>query len=106
MYNLKSLNEFIIEQSNISKIRQKLSSATNKVDKFQAKSRAASEEANFRKEQLKYEQNKERLQNNRDSAQTPVDKAKYKEELKNLREKWVEDKKKLKDRIRQLRNLV
>jgi FtsZ-binding cell division protein ZapB len=103
MYELKSISEFINEASNISKIRIKLAKAVDKIDSYQTKSRAASEEVNYRKEQLDYEQTKERLRRERDAAQTPVDKAKASEELTKLKKDWKSEKKGLTDRIKSLR---
>ena len=103
MYKLKSIEEFVTEASNVSKVRKKLAKSASKIDSYQTKSRAASEEVAYRKEQLDYEQAKERLRRERDSAQSPVDKAKAQEELAKLKKTWKGDKKQMTDRIKNLR---
>lgn len=102
MYKLKSINELITEENRIQKIRRELAKAESKIDSFKTKSRAASEQANFRKEELDYVQKKQKLQNNIESAQSKVDKAKLKEKLSELRGDWKKSKEKMKDRIKNL----
>ena len=103
MYKLKSISEFVLEASNISKIRKKLANATSKVNSYETKARAAAEEANFRKEQLEYEQQKEVLQGKRDSASDKVEKEKAKQELAKMKKSWKGEKKGLMSRYRNLR---
>jgi multidrug efflux pump subunit AcrB len=103
MFKLKSILEFVNEASNISKVRGKLAKASDKIDSYQTKSRAAGEEVNYRKEQLEYEQQKERLQRTRDAAQDKVSKAQAQEELAKLKKDWKASKKGLTDRVKSLR---
>ena len=104
MYILKSISEFVNEESNISKIRAKLAKSVEKIDSYQTKSRAASEEVAYRKDQLEYEQTKETMQNQRDAAQNPVEKAQAQEDLQELKKNWKLTKKDWIDRITNLRN--
>jgi len=98
-----SFNEFVNEENAVQKARQKLLKASDKVDKFDDKSRAAAEEIELRKGKVKYEQDKEKLKHQIDSASDESTKGAAKDDLKKVKQNWKSDKKKLSDRIKALR---
>lgn len=102
MYTVMTLSEFINESS-IPKIRKKLQNARKKQDKFMNKAVSAEREEQFRKEQLEYEQTKERLRRERDDAPDKVEKEKSKQKLAELKKDWKPKRKKLVDSYRSLR---
>lgn len=98
-----SFNQFINEENAIQKARQKLLKATDKVDKYDNKSRAAAEEIQLRKGKLDYEQDKQKLKNQIDSASDEATKGAAKDDLKKVKKDWKNEKKQLSDRIKYLR---
>lgn len=105
MYKLKNIEEFITESA-IQKAQDKLKKANQKADSFEVRARAAREEADYRDDQVRYEQQKERLRRQRDSADNKVEKERIKKQLRELKENWKEEKKRALDRIKQLRSLA
>tara|TARA_Y100000389_G_C17471218_1_gene531197 strand:- start:15379 stop:15678 length:300 start_codon:yes stop_codon:yes gene_type:complete len=96
------LSEFINESS-IPKIKKKLQNAIKKQDSFMNKAISAEKEELFRKEQIEYEQTKERLRRERDGAPDKVEKEKSKQKLAELKKDWKPKRKKLVDSYRSLR---
>lgn len=99
-----SFNDFLNEENSVQKARKKLLKATGKVDKYDNKGRAAKEEIELRKGKLQYEQEKERLKHQIDSASDEATKGGAKDDLKKIKKDWKSEKKQLSDRIKSLRN--
>lgn len=91
------------EESSLQKARKKLLKASDKADKFENKGRATAEEIELRKKQVKYEQDKEKIKRQIDSASDEATKGMAKDDLNKVKKDWKSDKKVLKDRIKYLR---
>jgi hypothetical protein len=98
-----SFNEFVNEENAVQKARRKLLKATDKVDKFDNKSRAAQEEIQLRQGKVDYEKDKEKLKHQIDSASDEKTKGAAKDDLKKVKKDWKNEKKQLSDRIKALR---
>lgn len=102
---LKSYGQFVGENlTGPQKAEMKLQKAMSKNDKFGKKQRASEVEIDFRKEQLKYERNKERAIHDIKAAKDETSKGAARDKLAELKKKWKEYKKKQLNAIKILRN--
>jgi len=101
---LKSYTQFISEGlTGPQKAEKKLQKAMSKTDKFGKKQRAAEVEIDFRKNQLKYEREKERVEHDIKAVKDETSRGAAKDKLAKLKSDWKDTKKKALNDIKILR---
>ena len=101
---LHSFSDYLNEKlTGTQKAQKRLDKAMSKTDKFGKKARASEVEIDLRKDQLKYEREKEKVKREIESATDNTSKGMAKDKLKKLKEDWKETKKKAINQIKILR---
>ena len=102
-FKLHKFSDFINEETSVQKARRKLQKASDKIDKYDLKGRAAGQEVELRKQQVDYEQEKEKLKHDIENASDKQSKGAAQDQLKQAKKDWKTTKKKLSDRIKSMR---
>ena len=105
---LKNFGEFLSEDSDsiksIKRAKEKLDKTADKTDRFDTKTRAAQMELDLRKQRLKFEEEKDRIKREIETADNEAKKGAAKDKLYALKIDWKESKQKLLKNIKALRN--